>query len=520
MNKHTRFWFAIALVVGAVILAACAPQEPVAPTSPNILFVFADDHAYQAISAYGSRINRTPNLDRLGESGMIFDRALVTNSICAPSRAVILTGMYSHLNGVLDNRLEFDGSQQTFPKLLQAAGYQTAMIGKWHLKSDPTGFDHWEVLPGQGYYYNPDMKIPGETRQHEGYVTDLVTDFALEWLQNGRDPDAPFLLMLQHKAPHRNWMPGPDHLTTYEDQTLPEPPTLFDDYANRASPAAHQEMEIGRHMTLRYDLKVTPVEPDEVPDWDERAWQNRYDRFTEEQRTAWDAAYGPSNAAFRRLAPTGAELVSWKYQRYVKDYLRTIASVDDNLGRVLDYLDQSGLADNTVVVYSSDQGFYLGEHGWFDKRWIYEESLRTPLIVRWPGVVEPGSRNGAMVSNLDFAATFLEAAGVAVPADMQGRSLVPLLRGQTPADWRQSFYYHYYESMVSHAVPEHYGVVTQRYKLVRFPESDEWELFDLETDPHELRNVYDDPDYAGIRAELEAELSRLRVELRVPEETQ
>ena len=483
---------------------------------PNILFVFADDHAYQAIGAYGSAINQTPHIDRLATEGMRFDRAVVTNSICAPSRAVILTGLYSHLNGVRDNSEAFDGTQVTFPKLLQQAGYHTAMLGKWHLKSVPTGFDHWEVLPGQGAYYNPDMLIQGADssvrHQRDGYVTDVISDLALEWLRTERDPDRPFLLMVQHKAPHRSWMPGPDHLTLFDGETIPEPETLFDDYAGRASPAAAQEMTIARHMFDAYDLKLPPAPGTELPEWQSAAFR----RMSDEQRAAWDAAYAPRNEAFRDAGLEGDELTRWKYQRYIKDYLRTIASIDDNLGRILDWLDETGLSANTVVVYSSDQGFYLGEHGWYDKRWMYEESFRTPLIVRWPGGTLPGSSSERIVSNLDFAPTFLDLAGMAVPENMQGQSLVPLLRGEPPPDWRSSFYYHYYEAEGPHAVAEHYGVATDRYKLIRYPDTDEWELFDLQMDPRELSSRAADPAYERVRAELEAELERLREELGVP----
>ena len=494
--------------------SACQDQGP---RRPNILFVFADDHAYQAIGAYGSRINQTPNLDRLARGGMRFERCLVTNSICAPSRAVILTGKYSHLNGVLDNRIAFDGGQETFPKLLQQAGYQTALVGKWHLKSDPTGFDHWMVLPGQGSYYNPELRSAEGSVQIEGYVTDVITDLTLDWLKQGRDPDRPFLLMYQHKAPHRSWMPGPKHLSDFRSQTIPEPETLFDDYSRRASPAANQSMEIGRHAILGYDLKLPPSDGDSSTAQDRARWERSFGRLTEPQREAWDTAYAASNRAFRETKLTGQDLVRWKYQRYIKDYLRCVASIDDNLGRVLDYLDQAGLADETVVVYSSDQGFYLGEHGWFDKRWMYEESLRTPLIVRWPGVVSPASSDSSLVSNLDLAETFLEIAGVSVPDQMQGRSLVPLLEGKGVPEWRQSFYYHYYESMLAHSVPEHYGVAPARYKLIHYPETQEWELFDRKVDPNEIRSLYDSSDYLGIQEALERELEDLRKQLTVVE---
>ena len=477
----------------------------------NIVFIFSDDHAYQAISAYGSKINHTPNIDRLAREGVLFRNCLVTNSICAPSRAVILTGKYSHLNGVVDNEVPFDGSQQTFPKLLQAAGYQTAIFGKWHLKSDPTGFDRWEVLPGQGHYYNPDTLSPRGRRRYEGYVTDLITDLSLDWLKNGRDPGKPFLLMCQHKAPHRSWMPGPDHLSLYGGQTIPEPPTLFDDYAGRASPARKQEMEIARHMSLGADLKAEPENEE-----DRKRWMSEWGRMSEEQRRMWDAAYGPENEAFRRTGLSGKELVRWKYQRYIKDYLRCVAAVDQSVGRILRYLDAGGLAKDTVVIYSSDQGLYLGEHGWYDKRWMYRESLKTPLIIRWPGVTRPGSEDAHLVSNLDVAETFLGIAGTPAPADMQGRSLEPLLRGESPRDWRTSFYYQYYERGV-HNVAPHYGVTTATHKLIHYPHTNEWELFDLEADPQELRNVYQQTSQAARRQELHRELERLRRELKVPQ---
>lgn len=467
---------------------------------PNILLIFTDDHAYQAISAYGSTINRTPNIDRLADEGLRFDRALVTNSLCGPMRAVVQTGKYSHKNGFMQNGNRFDGSQQTFPKLLQQAGYQTALIGKWHLDSTPTGYDHYEIINGQGTYYNPQIISPTGTRTVTGYTTDIITDLTLDWLETQRDPDKPFLLMYQHKAPHREWAPGPDHLTMYSDVEIPEPPTLFDDYVGRGTPARTQQMTIARDLNP-FDLKF---------------WAPF--NLNAEQRAVWDAAYGPENDAYRANEPTGDDRVRWRYQRYIKDYLRCVAGVDDSLGRVLAYLDEQGLTEDTIVVYTSDQGFFLGEHGWFDKRWMYEESFRTPLIVRWPGVIEPGSVSDRIVSTLDLPETFLEAAGVPVPSDMQGRSLVPLFLNQTPADWRTSFYYHYYEYPGIHAVRRHYGVATDRYKLIHFYESaiDEWELYDRQVDPQELTSVYGRPEYAAVQAELHAELTRLRQELEVP----
>lgn len=486
-----------------------------APTErPNIIFVFADDHATQAIGAYGSSINTTPSIDRLAREGMLFRNAFVTNSICGPSRAVIQTGKHSHVNGFIDHRSRFDSSQVTFPKLLQGAGYETAVIGKWHLVSRPMGFDHWEVLPGQGEYFNPDFLTPAGSVREAGYVSDVITDKVLHWLERGRDPRKPFMLMYQHKAPHRSFMPAPRHLTLYEGVEIPEPATLFDDYAGRTSGARAAEMTVARHLHPSYDLKLPTGGMDDALD---RAAQRILERMTPDQRAAWDAAYARENEAFLRQDPQGAALTRWKYQRYIRDYLRTVASIDDNLGRLLDYLDRSGLARNTVVIYSSDQGFFLGEHGWYDKRWMYDESMRTPLLVRWPGVVRPGTENRDLVQNLDFAETFLEMAGVAGPAEMQGRSLVPLLRGRTPADWRESVYYHYYEYPGEHMVPRHYGVRTKRHKLVHYYQTGEWELFDLERDPDETRSVHGQAEYARVQSELVRELARLRAAYGVPE---
>ena len=488
--------------VGLAGAAAVAPRRAqAAPQRPNILYVMTDDHALHAISAYGSKINKTPNMDRLAKEGMRFDNCVVTNSICAPCRAVVLTGKHSHLNGIITNGRRFDGSQQTFPKLLQKAGYQTAMIGKWHLRTAPTGFDYSEVLIGQGPYYNPSMIRKGQRVKHTGYTTDIVTDLALKWLKEGRDQTKPFCLMYQHKAPHRNWQPSPKHLHLYDDVTIPEPETLWDDYKSRGTAAHTQAMTVARHLNPN-DLKLRPPRG-----------------FTPEQRKAWDAAYGPKNEAFKKANLTGKDLVKWKYQRYIKDYLRCIASVDDNLGRVLDYLDESGLAKNTVVIYTSDQGFYLGDHGWFDKRFMYRESFINALLIRWPGVVKAGSTCDSLCQNLDYAPTFLDAAGVPVPDDMQGVSLVPLLRGQKPANWRKSVYYHYYEFPGAHSVRRHYGVRTNDHKLMYFYNLKEWELYDLKKDPHELANVHADPAYAKIAAELKAELARLRKLYKVPEDT-
>ncbi len=480
---------------------------------PNILFIFTDDHASHSIGAYGSKINKTPNFDRIANGGMLFENCFCTNSICGPSRAVIQTGKYSHINGFLTNGNKFDGTQQTFPKLLKKAGYETAVIGKWHLGEHmaPQGYSYSEVLVGQGPYYNPpmlrDVNGDGERERikYTGYTTDIITDLALEWLKNSRDEEKPFMLMYQHKAPHREWAPGPGYFHMYDDVDIPEPDNLFDDYSTRGRAAHEQDMSISKTMTAR-DLKLTP------PPY-----------LNEEQLKVWNAAYEPKNEAFRKANLKGDDLIRWKYQRYIKDYLRCIASVDDNIGRVLDYLDESGLAKDTVVIYSSDQGFYLGDHGWFDKRFMYEESYRQPLMVRWPGVTKKGSRDKHLVSNVDFAETFLEIAGVSIPDDMQGYSLVPLLKGKAPADWRKSHYYQYYEFLndrrTAHMVRRHYGARTDRYKLMHFYNIDEWELFDLEADPLEMTNIYNEPQYKGLVKELKAEIKRLQKELDVPDDT-
>jgi arylsulfatase A-like enzyme len=481
---------------------------------PNILFIFSDDHAPHAIGAYDGwlkEVNPTPNLDNLARQGMLFQNSFCTNSICGPSRAVIITGKHSHLNGFMNNGNNFDGSQQTFPKLLQKAGYQTAMIGKWHLKSNPQGFDYWDVLPGQGDYYNPRLISQSGRRQVEGHCTEIVTDLAVEWLEQDRDKNKPFMLMCQHKAPHRCWMPAPEHLDLYDDIEIPEPDTLFDDYSDNAPAARNQEMEIDRHMHIVYDLFANPPEG-----WDgdpglrtDRSGFKNMEKMTPEQLKVWHAAYKDENDALDKAKLTGKDLVRWKFQRYAKNYLRCVKGVDDSVGRLMKYLEDNGLADNTIVVYSSDQGFYVGDHGWYDKRWMYEESLKMPLIIKWPGTTKPGSVNTNLVQNLDYAETFLEMAGAPIPGDMQGRSLVPLLKGKKVDDWRKSIYYHYYEYPSVHMVPKHNGVRNDRYKLMNIYEFGEWEFYDLENDPNELNNVYSDPKYQDQVAMLKSELETL-----------
>ncbi|HOB74052.1 MAG TPA: sulfatase [Phycisphaerae bacterium] len=487
-----------ALIVPALLPAALATAAPADPAGrPNILFIMTDDHAAHAMSCYGSRVNQTPNLDRIATGGMRFDNCFCTNSICTPSRATIITGKYSHINGVpAFNR--FDGSQPTVAKYLQAAGYYTGMIGKWHLGSDPTGFDYWEIFPGQGRYFNPILYTATQTRTIEGYATDVVTDLALEFLKN-RPKDKPFFLMYHHKAPHRAWDPDEKHKAMFANKKIPEPPTLRDDYATRTDAIRENEQRVFDDMTRR-DLKLTP--PPHLKGKELNEWLNVKPTEVEIEVDG------------RKKVLKGEELNAWKYQRYMQDYLACVQSVDTNVGRVLDWLDANGLTENTMVIYTSDQGFYLGDHGMYDKRFMYEESLRMPFVVRWPKVIKPGSVQKAMALNVDFAPTFLEAAGLPVPADMQGRSLMPLFRGEKPADWRTSMYYRYYHDPGHHNTRAHYGVRTETHKLIYFWKKDQWELFDLVKDPQELKNVYGDPAYREIAEQLKAELYRLKKELK------
>ncbi|QTN32759.1 sulfatase-like hydrolase/transferase [Akkermansiaceae bacterium] len=477
---------------------------------PNILFIFTDDHALQAISAYGGRFQKiapTPNIDRLAAEGMIFENSFCGNSICGPSRASILTGKHSHLNGYVDNDSgRFDGSQQTFPKLLQNAGYETALIGKWHLVSDPTGFDHWEILPGQGSYVNPDfIQMDGSVKRSEGYVTDIVTDKTIAWLKNRKDKSKPFVLMSQQKAPHRSWVPAPRHYTLFDDIEMPEPETLFDDHSGRIDAVKNQQMTIANHFFWGWDMFLHG-EPTDKRFMGGLANQE-YARMTAAQKAGFDAAYGPENDKLLAALPTmtDEELTRWKYQRYIKNYLRTIRAVDENIGRTLEYLEESGLAENTVVIYSSDQGFYLGEHGWYDKRWMFEESFKMPFLIRWPGVAKAGVRPEAMIQNIDYAPTFLEMAGAPIPPDMQGKSIVPILKGEgkTPEGWRDAVFYQY-SGENTHAVARHDGVRDSRHKLMHFPDTDEWMLFDLEKDPQEMKNVFADPAYAAVVAKMKS----------------
>jgi len=514
-----RILFSIALLSALSCTTSVTDYRTDNSERPNILFIMSDDHAYQAISAYSDRLIHTPHIDRIADEGMLFTNACVTNSICAPSRAVILSGKHSHLNGKIDNIFPFDTTQITFPQILQNAGYQTAMFGKLHFGNTPKGFDQFKILPGQGWYYNPDFITKHDGRiTVEGYTSDIITDMTIDWLKKEREHDSPFLLMYLHKAPHREWLPPKRHYETYINKTFPEPETLFDDYKGRGRAAKEAEMNLLTHMNWAGDSKIPPEVMEELgiaetAMWDHAAYERSVGRMTESQKADWDRIYNPMIEDFKNNYPqmSQEDQMKWRYQRYMQDYLGSIAAVDDGVGKVLDYLDESGLSDNTIVVYTSDQGFYLGEHGWFDKRFIYDESFKTPLLVRWPNVITPGSVNTQMVQNLDFAPTFLDAAGAPIPTDMQGVSLVPLLKGEIEG-FRDAVYYHYYEYPSVHMVKRHYGIVTEDYKLAHFYyDVDEWELYDRKNDTLEMKNVYDDPAYADVVTQLTSDLKAMRI---------
>lgn len=492
---------------------------------PNIVYIMTDDHACQAVGAYGHPIARlapTPNIDRLARDGMLFRESFVENSISAPSRATLLTGMYSHHHG--QKTLEYGIMDTTcvhFPELLHAAGYRTALFGKWHLSIEPRGFDWYDIFYDQGDYYNPAMRTPatdGAYVRQPGYATKIVTDHALAWLEEHREEGAPFCLMIHHKAPHRNWMAEPRYLELYEEVTFPEPPTLFDDYATRGEQMREQQLTIDRYMGYAFDFKVEELKDEPTLPYIRASWDQAMQTLTPEERRTWDEAYRRMNRAFLADRPRGRELLRWKYQRYIHDYCRTIRSVDDQVGRVLDYLEEHGLAENTIVVYASDQGFFLGEHGLYDKRFMYEEAFRTPLLIAWPGHIRPGTECRALVQNIDWAPTLLEVAGIEPPASMDGRSLIPLFDNGRAKGWRRSLYYQYYDYPAVGNVRKHYGIRTSRYKLIHWfgpgeagdPAIDSWELFDLKRDPHEVNNLYEDPRYRKVRAELAAELARER----------
>jgi arylsulfatase A-like enzyme len=470
---------------------------------PNIVVILTDDHAVSTIGAYGSKYGATPNLDRLAKEGALFNRAFVVNSICGPSRAVLLTGKYSHINGMRDNRDRFDASQDVFPARLKKSGFQTAWIGKWHLVSYPQGFDYWNIFPGQGLYYNPDMiNMKGDTTRHNGYGTDIVTDMTINWLDK-RDESKPFFVVVGEKAPHRTWMPDTADLGKFDHINFPLPKNFYDPYDNRIA-AEMQDMSIAKTMRLGYDLKMKS-DPNAVA-------AGFIKRMSPEQRKKWNAYYDKVEADFLSKKLTGKALIEWKFQRYMKDYYSTTLSLDRNVGKILAYLDKNNLSKNTIVVYTSDQGFYMGEHGWFDKRFMYEESMRTPLIIRYPGVIKPGTVSNQLISNVDFAPTFLDAAGIAIPKEIQGKSMMPLIR-DPKVSIRTSAYYHFYEFPGEHSVLKHFGIRTSRYKLIRFYDHKNfWELYDLQKDPHEMKNLYGQKKYADITADLKKQLEQLCIE--------
>lgn len=512
---------ALMLAAGAVFaMISCqdarqkSPEETPAE-KPNIVVIMTDDHAIQAISSYGSDLVETPHLDELAEEGMLFNQATVTNSICAPSRAVLLTGKYSHLNGVATNKARFDSSQMTFPKVLQDEGYQTAIIGKWHLKSQPTGFDHWSVLPGQGHYYNPDFIKEGKDTTYQGYVTNIITRLSKEWIKS-RESEKPFMLMMHHKAPHRNWMPALSLLDSFEKRKFPVPETFYDSYEGRPH-LKNQKLTVAHHLDYQYDLKMPcdtcPVAP--INSWAPYYYDLAVERMTEDQKERWFDGYQDDIEAFRDTTLDGRALAEWKYQRYMEDYLRCILSVDRSIGRLMDYLESAGLDENTLVVYTSDQGFFLGEHGLFDKRYMYEESFRTPLIMKYPGVIRSGGKSNQLVQNIDLAPTLLDFAGVDIPGSMQGRSMRPLLTGGGENNWRDAVYYHFSEK--GWGVASHYGIRTQRYKLIHFYDPvDQWELYDLKEDPLEMNNLYDQPAYQDKIKHLKKRLKELQEKYRDP----
>ncbi len=504
MNRSILI-FTIAFM--AITLFSCQNKEKSKEQqkAPNILYIMSDDHGYQAISAYDKQYINTPNIDRIANEGMLFTNSFVTNSICGPSRAVMLTGKHNHINGFKRNSATFDGSQQTFPKLLQKAGYQTAIVGKWHLKSDPTGFDYWNILPGQGQYYNPDFIEMGEKKRYEGYAPFVTTDIAIDWLDNKRDKSKPFCLLLHHKAVHRTWEPDTSTFAEFSGKQYPVPDNYFDDYKTREAAAA-QKMSIRKpDMDIVYDLKM-----------EYEGIKGRFgnmthkSRMTKEQKEKWDAYYKPIAEEFVKTDPQGKDMELWKYQRYMQDYLACVRSLDESIGEVLKYLDENGLVENTIVVYTSDQGFYLGEHGWFDKRFMYEQSMGTPLVMRYPGHIKPGTKCEKLVQNIDYAPTFLDLAKVSIPEDIQGISLTPLWEGKD-SKWRDALYYHYYEFPNEHMVKRHYGIRTDRYKLIHFySDIDEWEFFDLENDPEEMNNLYQNEDYAGLVNDMKERLVKLQ----------
>ncbi|KLT65804.1 sulfatase [Pedobacter sp. BMA] len=505
------------------------------PNRPNIIFILSDDHAYQTVGAYGAKIAKTPNIDRLAKQGVRFNNAVVTNAICGPSRATLLTGKYSHKNGYPLNEQKFDTNQTLFSVLLQQASYQTAWLGKWHLGNLPKGFDYYNILNGQGQYFNPDfISSAGDTTQKEGYVTNIITDLTKQWIEK-RDPSKPFFLVVGEKATHRSWEPDLQDLGAYDKIKFPLPSTFYDHYETRLA-AKDQDMTIDKTMNLTSDLKVhasfdkpaanAPSQkelnklfqaaktPEEKAALQKQFGSRQFGRLNDEQRKAYSAYYGKVTREFDSLKLEGKALVEWKFQRYMKDYLATANSLDRNIGKMLDYLDATGLSENTIVIYASDNGFYMGEHGWFDKRFVYEESIHVPMIVRYPKLTKAGTTTDKIVLNNDWAPTILDAAGIKVPADMQGKSLLPLLKDEKAVtNWRKDAYYHYYEFPQPHHVHPHFGIRSDRYTLARFyGEVNSWELFDNQSDPKQVKNMYGQKGQEKLTADLKAKLKKLIVE--------
>lgn len=505
------------LYASAAVLALTSCQTAKKEKQPNIIFMLTDDHTTQAITAYGGTLIQTPNLDRIANEGMRFDNFFATNALSGPSRACILTGKYSHENGFKDNSSVFNGDQETFPKLLQQAGYQTALIGKWHLISEPQGFDFWSILSGlheQGNYYQPEFIENGQEIVEPGYVTDVITDKTIRFLEN-RDKSKPFCVMYHQKAPHRNWMPAQRHLGKFNDVVFKEPMNLFDKYETRSRAAYEQDMSIAHTLQDRWDLKIaTEAEMNDTTLRDK--YYDAYHRMTKEEQKRWNEAYAVRIKEFREKKMSGKELVRWKYQQYMRDYLATTLAVDENIGRLLNYLDEIGELDNTIIIYASDQGFFLGEHGWFDKRFMYEECQRMPFLVRYPKAIQAGQTTNAMCMNIDVAPTLLDYADVEIPEAIQGKSLRSIMenKGKEPEAWRQYAYYHYFEYPAEHSVKRHYGIRTKDYKLIHFyNDIDEWEMYDLKKDPHEMKNIYNKSTCQAIQIELTDLMTQVREEI-------
>nr|WKN35596.1 sulfatase [Tunicatimonas sp. TK19036] len=530
MNKF--YQHIVWCILGCLLIAPAAQsQKKTSAERPNIICIFTDDHAFQAVSAYGgplSKIAPTPNIDRLANEGMLFTQAYVENSICTPSRATLLTGMYSHQHGQtrLGSRMNYD--KTWFVELLQKAGYQTSIFGKWHLSVDPKGFDYYKLLFDQGEYYNPKFKSPetdGEYITEHGYATNLITDHAIEWIDQQAEQDQPYCILINHKAPHRNWMPDLKNISLYTEDAFPETPTLFDDYATRGSQMQTQELTVAHQLGYAFDLKVEELKDEPTLQYIKDSWPIAMNTLTPEQRQQWAKAYAAQNKDFLANRPTGDDLVRWKYQRFIKDYCRTVHSVDEQVGRLLDHLEKEGELDNTIIVYTSDQGFFLGEHGLYDKRFMYEEAFRTPLLIYYPPKIKAGSVSDELVQNIDFAPTFLDVAGVAIPDAMAGTSLVPLFKNGKNKNWRKSLYYQFYDYPAVGMVRRHYGIRTDRYKLIHWygegyeddPDIDVWEMYDLQKDPTEVNNVYNSASYARIQEKLKSDLAQLREDIQATE---